>query len=73
MVLDLIAQLDRNSKSAARLKRCCSTCWNAKLCRGSERLAEDQWALLAAVADATGEEAEEPKGSDDKDAAPGAP
>ena len=74
MVLDLIAQLDKEFHERGKIEALLRELLDAKRNRRSERLSEDQLALFAAALQARqAEKAEEPKGSDDDNAAPGAP
>lgn len=73
MVLDLIAQLDKEFQERGKIEALLRELLDAKRGRRSERLTEDQLSLFAAALQARqAEKAEEPKGSDDDDAAPGA-
>lgn len=74
MVLDLIAQLDKEFHERGKIEALLRELLDAKRNRRSERLSEDQLALFAAALQARQvERPEEPKGSDDDDTAPGAP
>jgi transposase len=74
MVLDLIAQLDREFHERSKIESLLRELLDAKRNRRSEQLSADQLALFAAAWQARqAEKPEEPKGSDDDDAAPGAP
>jgi transposase len=74
MVLDLIAQLDRESHERSKIESLLRELLDAKRNRRSEQLSEDQLALFAAAWQARqAEKPEDPKASDDDDAAPGAP
>jgi len=74
MVLDLIAQLDREFQERGKIEALLRELLDAKRGRRSERLSEDQLALFAAALQAReAEKPEQPKSSDDDDAAPGAP
>jgi transposase len=74
IVLDLIAQLDREFHERGKIEALLRELLDAKRNRRSQRLSEDQLALFAAALQARqAEKPEEPKGSDDDDAAPGAP
>jgi transposase len=74
MVLDLMAQLDRESAERAKIETLLRELLEAKRGRKSEQLSADQLALFAAAWQARQEETETPKTSadDDDDAAPGA-
>jgi len=74
MVLDLIAQLDRESAERAKIETLLRELLDAKRGRKSEQLSADQLALFAAAWQARQEETETPKTSadDDDDAAPSA-
>ncbi|HEU4376797.1 MAG TPA: IS66 family transposase [Telluria sp.] len=74
MVLDLIAQLDKEFHERGKIEALLRELLDAKRSRRSEQLSEDQLALFAAALQARqAEKPEEPKGPDDDDAAPGAP
>ena len=74
MVLDLIAQLDKEFHERGKIEALLRELLDAKRNRRSERLSEDQLALFAAALQARqAEKPEEPKGSDDDDTAPGVP
>src|SRR5436309_6082912 len=75
MVLDLIAQLDRESTEWHKIESLLRELLDAKRNRKSEQLSADQLALFAAVYQARQAEAEAPAApdsSDDEDATPGA-
>jgi transposase len=73
MVLDLIAQLDKEFHERGKIEALLRELLEAKRNRRSERLSEDQLALFAAALQARqAEKPEEAKGSDDDDATPGA-
>jgi len=74
MVLDLMAQLDREFTERNKIESLLRELLEAKSNRQSEQLSADQLALFAAAWQARQEEAEapaQPEGSDDDDAAPG--
>jgi transposase len=74
MVLDLIAQLDKEFHERGKVEALLRELLDAKRNRRSERLSEDQLALFAAALQVRqAEKPEESKGPDDDDAAPGAP
>jgi transposase len=77
MVLDLIAQLDRESAERGKIEALLRELLDAKRSRKSEQLSTDQLALFAAAWQARQAEAEAATESDhsedDDDAAPGAP
>src|SRR5205085_2083650 len=74
MVLDLMAQLDREFTERNKIELLLRELLDARRNRKSEQLSTDQLALFAAVWEARQSEAEgaaKPDGSDDNDAAPG--
>ena len=74
MVLDLIAQLDREFHERGKIEALLRELLDAKRNRRSERLSEDQLALFAAALQARQvEKPEGPKGFDDDDAAQARP
>ncbi|MGA7237221.1 MAG: IS66 family transposase [Bryobacteraceae bacterium] len=74
MVLDLIAQLDREFHERGKIESLLRELLDAKRNRRSEQLSADQLALFASGWQARqAEKQEETKDSDDDDAAPGAP
>jgi len=75
MVLDLIAQLDRECNERDKIESLLRELLDAKRNRKSEQLSADQLVLFAAAWQARQAEAEapaKPDGSDDDDATPGA-
>src|SRR5260370_2942055 len=75
MVLDLMAQLDREFTERNKIEFLLRELLDARRNRKSEQLSTDQLALFAAAWEARQSEAEgaaKPDGSDDNDAAPGA-
>src|SRR4029077_20862351 len=75
MVLDLMAQLDRECTERNKIELLLRELLDARRNRKSEQLSADQLALFAAAWEARQSEAEaaaKPDGSDDNDAAPGA-
>jgi hypothetical protein len=70
MVLDLMAQLDREASERAKIESLLRELWEAKRNRKSEQLSEDQLALFASLFEARQaqreqgqpEPAEKPKG-----------
>ena len=75
MVLDLMAQLDREHTERNKIESLLRELLDAKRNRKSEQLSADQLALFAAAWEARqaeGEGPEKPDGSDDDAAEPGA-
>ena len=74
IVLDLIAQLDKEFHERSKIETLLRELLDAKRNRRSERLSDDQLALFAAAWQARqAEKPEDEKDSDDDDAAPGKP
>jgi transposase len=74
MVLDLLAQLDRESAERSKIEALLRELWDAKRSRKSEPLSADQLALFAALWQARPAEAEaaaQAKDPDDEEATPG--
>jgi transposase len=72
MVLDLMAQLDRESAERGKIETLLRELLDAKRSRKSEQLSADQLALFAAAWQARQEQTEAQESRDDDDATPGA-